>query len=86
MFCIDKILFQVDQLVVVYFCSHQIWSMLEKLRHHSIQCKIGQCQYGYTVSSIVDQNKEDVDGSTCKGGVRIDSTEMKSIRGNQFIY
>ena len=41
MFCVDEILFQVDQLVVVYVCSCQILSMLEKLRLGSIQCKIG---------------------------------------------
>jgi len=68
MFGVDEILLRVDQLVVVYVRSRQIWSMLEKLRLRSVQCKIGQCQRGYTIPSIVRKNKKGIDSSPCRRG------------------
>ena len=43
--------------------------MLVKLGVSSVQCEVGQRQRGYTIPSIVGENKEDIDGSTCRRGV-----------------
>ena len=69
MFCIDEILFQVDQLIVVYVRSRQIRNMFEKLRVISIQCEIDHRQWSYAVPSIVGENKKGIDSSTCGKGV-----------------
>ena len=69
MFCIDETLFWVDQLIVVYVCSCQIWNMLEKFGVASVQCEIDHRQWSYAIPSIVGENKNSIDGSTWGKGV-----------------